>query len=149
MKSLLDESACKEILLRLDKIPEDGTGKWGSMSAAQMFHHCQKPLAVALGRQQLKKPGIIMAFLMWAFKASLYNDRPWKHNLPTPREFKVELDFDFQTEKAELKGIIRDFYQEKDKEKWEPHIVFGSFTPHQWGQMQYKHLDHHLRQFGV
>ena len=38
---------------------------------------------------------------------------------------------------------------EKDKKEWDPHPVFGSFTPEQWGQMQYKHLDHHLRQFNV
>lgn len=83
------------------------------------------------------------------FKKSLYNDKPWKQNLPTAKSFKVEEDKDFATEKEVLISLIRDFYQEKDKKEWDPHPAFGSFTPEQWGQMQYKHLDHHLRQFGV
>ena len=35
------------------------------------------------------------------------------------------------------------------EKKWNPHPIFGAFTHQQWGQLQYKHLDHHLRQFGV
>ena len=34
-------------------------------------------------------------------------------------------------------------------EIWNPHPMFGKFTMEQWGKMEYKHLDHHLRQFGV
>ncbi|NND11366.1 MAG: DUF1569 domain-containing protein, partial [Flavobacteriaceae bacterium] len=37
----------------------------------------------------------------------------------------------------------------RDKAEWEPHPSFGYYTKDQWGKTQYKHLDHHLRQFGV
>ncbi|MBL0146112.1 MAG: DUF1569 domain-containing protein [Chitinophagaceae bacterium] len=29
------------------------------------------------------------------------------------------------------------------------HPFFGKFTGDQWGKFMYKHLDHHLQQFGV
>ena len=45
--------------------------------------------------------------------------------------------------------LIESFYNLKDRNEWNPHPMFGKFTKQQWGQMQYKHLDHHLRQFGV
>ncbi|MGB5666410.1 MAG: DUF1569 domain-containing protein, partial [Maribacter sp.] len=32
---------------------------------------------------------------------------------------------------------------------WNLHPLFGEFTVEQWGQMEFKHLDHHLKQFGV
>lgn len=83
MKSLFDESAYKEVRVRIDQLTADGTGKWGRMSGAQMLLHCQKTLAVFLGRQQLKNPDFIMSLLMRAFKSSLYNDKPWKQNSPT------------------------------------------------------------------
>jgi hypothetical protein len=30
-----------------------------------------------------------------------------------------------------------------------PHSFFGKMTPEEWAILMYKHLDHHLRQFGV
>lgn len=30
-----------------------------------------------------------------------------------------------------------------------PHPFFGKLTSEQWGKGIYKHLDHHLKQFGV
>ena len=30
-----------------------------------------------------------------------------------------------------------------------PHPFFGRLTPAEWAIQQYKHLDHHLRQFGA
>jgi len=30
-----------------------------------------------------------------------------------------------------------------------PHSFFGKLTPEEWAILSYKHLDHHLRQFGV
>jgi transposase InsO family protein len=30
-----------------------------------------------------------------------------------------------------------------------PHSFFGPLTPEEWAILMYKHLDHHLRQFGV
>jgi hypothetical protein len=30
-----------------------------------------------------------------------------------------------------------------------PHVFFGRLTPNEWAALMYKHLDHHLRQFGA
>jgi len=30
-----------------------------------------------------------------------------------------------------------------------PHCFFGKMTPMEWATLAYKHMDHHLRQFGV
>ena len=30
-----------------------------------------------------------------------------------------------------------------------PHSFFGRLVPEEWAVLMYKHLDHHLRQFGV
>jgi hypothetical protein len=29
------------------------------------------------------------------------------------------------------------------------HFIFGAMTMEQWNALQWKHIDHHLRQFGV
>ena len=114
-----------------------------------MLCHCQNPLLVALGRKELPKPGLMKKLLFKSFKSAMYNDKLWKKNLGTPKEYKVVSDKDFQSEKGKLLDLIDDFYAERNKEIWDPHPVFGKFTHDQWGMLQYKHLDHHLRQFGV
>lgn len=149
MKSLFDNQAYDEILARINQLSKSSERQWGKMEVGQMLHHCQFPLKISLGRYSMGKPSPLLKFMGKFFKKSLYNDKPWRQGLPTARGLKVVDDKDFNEEKKALLGLINDFHKEKDKKEWDPHPAFGTFTPEQWGQMQYKHLDHHLRQFNV
>ncbi|MDF0717847.1 DUF1569 domain-containing protein [Muricauda sp. 334s03] len=149
MKSLFNSEAHEEILSRINQLSESSERQWGKMEIGQMLHHCQFPLKISLRKHRLDKPSPMLKFMGKFFKKSLYNDKPWRQGLPTAKGLKVVDDKNFDEEKKALISLIKDFHQEKDKKEWDPHPVFGSFTPEQWGQMQYKHLDHHLRQFGV
>jgi len=80
---------------------------------------------------------------------SIYSDKPWRNGLPSASGFKVTDEKDFNKEKEVLESMINAFHEKKSQTEWNPHPVFGKFTAEQWGKMQYKHLDHHLRQFGV
>ena len=102
--------------------------------------------------------GKIFAFLTlllgllvgWMIKSKLYNDSPWKKNLPTAPNFRITDARDFNKEKEELVALINAFHHGgPEKVGRFPHPMFGSFTPQQWGMSMYKHLDHHLQQFGV
>ena len=86
--------------------------------------------------------------LLSLFKSSLYNDKPWKHDMTTAKEYKVVEPKQFNSEKATLVSLVEEFYSKKEQSNWPSHPYFGDFTKDQWGKMQYKHLDHHLRQFG-
>lgn len=137
------------MLKRINLLEPDSKPLWGKMDVAQMLNHCQYPLLVALGRKSLPKPNMVTKLLYKSFKSAMYNDKLWKQNLGTPKAYKVVGDKEFNTEKESLVALIDDFYAERDKEIWDPHPSFGHFTHDQWGQLQYKHLDHHLRQFDV
>ncbi|SNZ01564.1 DUF1569 domain-containing protein [Flagellimonas pacifica] len=149
MKSLFETETHYEVLTRIEGLNESSKGLWGKMEVGQMLHHCQFPLSLALGRYEMKKPSLIMKLLFKSFKKGMYDNKPWKPNMPTAKPFKVLDRKNFEPEKETLVDLINDFHQEKNRKTWEPHPAFGVFTHEQWGQMQYKHLDHHLRQFGV
>jgi hypothetical protein len=149
MKSLFDADTCSQILNRIDTLNQSIEPTWGKMEVGQMLHHCHFPLSLALGRYHMKKPSPLMRLIFKSFKKGMYNDTLWKPNLPTAKGFKVVDKKDFAAEKTLLVGLINDFHLEKDRKTWEPHPAFGDFTHEQWGKMQYKHLDHHLRQFGA
>jgi len=147
MKSLFNTSAFAEIEERLEKLNAETQREWGKMDAAQMLHHCQGPLNIMLGINHygFKSNWLAKVF----FKKYLYNDKPWSKNLPTAKALKVKAPKNFDAEKTVLKELMGKLYVQREKEEWEPHPGFGYFTKEQWGQMQYKHLDHHLKQFGL
>lgn len=149
MKSLFTSEAHHDILNRIDQLDENKHAKWGKMNVSQMLAHCKFPLQVALQDMTLEKPNVFKRLLFSMFKSSLYDDKPWKQSLPTTKEFIVSDVKDFNSEKVKLIEKINQFHSEKSKTEWPPHPMFGNFTSEQWGKMQYKHLDHHLKQFGV
>ncbi|EDP97998.1 DUF1569 domain-containing protein [Kordia algicida OT-1] len=151
MKSLFDPNVHSEIQSRIESLTPDTTASWGKMSVGQMCTHCQKPLELSMGKIGLsgKKPGFMKRMVFKLYKPLMYNDKPWSKNLPTVRDFVVADEKDVAAEKAKLSALVTEFHQQKDTTQWPAHPMFGKFTHEQWGKMQYKHLDHHLTQFGV
>ena len=150
MKNLFDAETYAEVISRIESLTEFSTGQWGKMEVGQMLYHCQFPLRIALKRYNFtKKPNPILKLLFKSFKKNMYNDKLWKPNLPTAPALKVTKPKDFTDEREKLIVLVNDFCAERQRKTWDPHPMFGDFTHEQWGKMQYKHLDHHLRQFGV
>ena len=147
MQSLLNDAGHAEIIDRLDKLNENSERLWGKMTVGQMCWHCQYPLKLAIKNKENTSKG--NWFIKLFFKKSLYNDKPWRKNLPTSPQLKAREPKDFQEERNKLRALENEFHSLKDREVWHPHPTFGSFTKEEWGQLEYKHLDHHLTQFGV
>ena len=126
MKSIFDEATYKEVVERFNKLSADSEGLWGKMSVGQMLWHCQI-----------------------FFKKSMYNDKPWRKNLPTTPFARAKEEKDFEVEHKKLQELVKELYNLRDRKDWNAHPIFGDFTHEQWGKLEYKHLDHHLRQFGV
>lgn len=147
MQSLFDPKAKNEIQERLTKLSHQSQPAWGKMDVGQMLYHCQFPLKIALKKEHPKmKPNLLAK---WFFKKAMYNDKPWKRNLPTHPKLKVADQKVLEAEREYLSNLVDEFFEKRNESQWEPHPMFGKFTPEQWGKMQYKHLDHHLQQFNV
>ncbi len=150
MKSLFESETHQDILYRIAKLSESSVANWGKMKVGQMLKHCQLPLEVALGKRKMKtNTGFLKKIVFKLFKPLMYNNKPWKHNLKTPKEFVITEPQVFSVEKDNLVTLINEFASKKNNTNWPKHPIFGVFTTEQRGQMQYKHLDHHLTQFGV
>ncbi|MFT3682475.1 MAG: DUF1569 domain-containing protein [Ferruginibacter sp.] len=149
MKSLFDAGTYSEITERLNKLTGTSKRQWGKMEVSQMLAHCKEAFKVPLSEKPLKG-SLLLRMVASLFKSKLYNDSPWKQGLPTSPAFIVKDEKNFENEKQALSALVTKFYElGPEKVGNHPHPVFGSFTKQQWGQAMYKHLDHHLRQFGV
>lgn len=147
MKSFFEDGVYDELSSRLNKLSKDTSANWGKMNAGQMLHHCQMPLNIILEKEDYGvKPNWLINLI---FKKSMYSDKPWRKNLPTAKGFAIKDEKDFETEKQVITTLIDELNTQCHRNDWQPHPAFGKLTKEQWGKMQYKHLDHHFRQFGV
>lgn len=148
-ESLFDPAGLASMLARLERLPPDAVRRWGKMTAAQMLAHCHQPLRVATGDLPLQRSLVGLLFGRMA-KKRLLGDRPWQQGMPTAPEFRVTDQRDFAKEKASLLALVRRFGEGGPGAlTQQPHPFFGPLTPDEWQALQWRHLDHHLRQFGA
>jgi Protein of unknown function (DUF1569) len=149
MENIFQPTASAAILQRLEKLQPGTPPQWGKMNPAQMLAHCQVPLQVALGEKDLKQSFMGVLFGRIA-KKQMLKDAPIKKNLPTDPSFLVKDQRSFENEKKLLVSAIQRFGAiDKTLLAQKRHPFFGYMSAEEWGLLMWKHLDHHLRQFGV
>lgn len=148
MKNLLENDAYEEITARVHKLSPESSAQWGKMNVAQMMAHVQQTFKVPLSDKPMPRL-MIGRMIGWMIKPKLYNEAPWKQNLPTAPDFIIKDERDFITEKLALLNHVEEFHNAGAENIGRyPHPMFGRFTKEQWGKAMYKHVDHHLQQFG-
>jgi hypothetical protein len=150
MKNLFHASAAEEIERRIATLKPDSHSHWGTMNVAQMVAHCSAGLELAAGERRPPR-ALIGRLIGWAIKPMvLRNDEPMRRNSPTVEGLVIEGKRDLETERKRLLGMISRFVTAGSNGcTTHPHSFFGPLTPNEWAILMYKHLDHHLRQFGA
>jgi hypothetical protein len=78
----------------------------------------------------------------------LWSNRPNRQNLPTDPTFVMTgEEKNFEKERGALIEMVNRFTEINIT--GEHHPVFGKITKENWSKATWKHLDHHLKQFGV
>jgi hypothetical protein len=148
MNDLFDPESVRRILQRLSQLEAGKPPLWGKMNAAQMLTHCQAPFSVYFGELRLRQSFAGLLFGRMA-KRKLFADKPWPRGLPTAREFVITEDRAFEAEREKLAGQIERFSSSSILLHPPRHPFFGKMSAQEWSRLAYKHLDHHLQQFGV
>ncbi len=120
------------------------------MNASQMLAHYNVTYEMVFEANH-PKPGFLKKALLTLFvKYTVVSDTAYPKNGRTAPQFLVNKDKDFEVEKRRLVDYLKKVRAlgETHFEGLESHS-FGSLSSKQWNNMFYKHLDHHLRQFGV
>lgn len=149
MNNLFDATDVTAVISRIDKLTPATPRLWGKMTAPQMMAHCSAALRVA--NDEVHLPRMFIGHILAPFiRKNFYNEAPFPKNTPTDKSFVISDERDFENEKQRLKEQVNKFYKGGEASVTKhPHTFFGPLTPQQWSIGMYKHLDHHLRQFGV
>lgn len=149
MESLFDPKAKAAILSRLQALSPASVRQWGKMDPAQALAHCVCPLELSLGKEPVKQR-VIGKLLSWMVRKKALGAIPFDRNMPTDATFRVNGPRDLGAERERLRSAIEKFTSAGPAEAAKkPHLFFGTLSGDEWGIVMWKHVDHHLRQFGA
>jgi hypothetical protein len=149
MKNLFEPATTEEVKQRMARLKPDSERQWGKMRPAQALAHCSVGMEVSVG---LKFPSrnLIGRLIGRRVLKTFLAGKPFPRNSPTDKSYVVKDERDFAVERQRLIEFIDRFAGGGPAGCTNhPHSFFGHLTPQEWAALNYMHLDHHLRQFGV
>jgi hypothetical protein len=147
MKTFFAPEVQSDFRARLERLTAASGRQWGTMDAAQMLAHCTAAMRMVLGELPVK--GVLMGLIGWMFKKVIFEEKPFRKNVPTAPEFTCTERLDFAMEKERFLAAFGRLAQGPAAIRCHRHPFFGTLTGEEWGLLTCKHLDHHFRQFGV
>jgi hypothetical protein len=138
------------LVARIQALKPNSLRQWGKMTAGQMVVHCTDQLRVSRGDKAVTStriPNFIKPLVKWLLISRM---KAFKPGMRTLKELDSEAGMTapttFEADRATLLNLLKtDEYGPDGVE----HPVFGHLTAQEFGEVTWKHLDHHLRQFGV
>ena len=139
-----------KIIERINKLSAASQPNWGTMSVAQMLAHSNVTYEMIYDNIH-KKPNAFLKFILkMMIKNKVVSETMYERNSRTAPQFIIKETKDFGVEKQRLVDYINKTQQlgEAYFDNKESHS-FGPLNKTEWNNMLYKHLNHHLTQFGV
>jgi hypothetical protein len=149
MNSVLTEDGLNNILSRLEKLSADIKPEWGTMNAAQMLSHCTVSIKLAFNEIEPEYNEKLISIGKMV-RSKLFDTDVFMKNVPTTREFLNTDGKDYDENKNIFTDYLNRFYgTDHSFSNTGSHPYFGKLDMNEWGQLIYKHTNHHFVQFGI
>ena len=140
-----------ELVGRLGSLTPASRGRWGRMNAHQAVCHLSDSFKAVLGDRPVAATPF--GLKRWIIRFVAFTlPIPWPKGVRTARKVDAEREGtppdEFSADVEELRDLMGRFV-ETDGRTLEPHFFWGDMSRGMWGRYAYRHVDHHLRQFGV
>jgi hypothetical protein len=150
LPSIFDQASANQVIARINQLSTETKPVWGKMDVARMLAHCNVTYEMVYTDKH-KKPNAFMRWILGMFvKNGVINEKPYPKNSQTATVFIISDEREFEKEKQRLidyiqktQGLGASYFEGKES------LSFGKLSAPEWSNLFYKHLDHHLRQFGV
>lgn len=151
MENLFTKEGVEKTIDRLNNLTANSERKWGKMTVGQMLAHCSVSYEMVYEPDKYPKPkGVKKFILKLLIKRIVVSEKGYKPNVRTAPQFLITSEKEFEKEKARFIA-----YLNKTQELGTAHFdgkeshSFGPLTETEWNNSFVKHIDHHLKQFGV
>lgn len=150
MLNIFNQTDLEILIGRIHKLTPTTQPLWGKMNVAQMLAHCNIIPFELMYEGTRPRPNLFIRLVMkWLVKPTAAGNKPYKKNSATGPDFKITSEKNFEVEKERLITYLIKTQQlgpEYFRDKESP---FGKLTETEWKNLFFKHLNHHLTQFGV
>ena len=150
MKNVFSLEVKEELINRINQLSEKSVAQWGSMEAGQMLAHCCVPYEMVYTSIHPKPNAFVRLMLKTFVKKTVVGDKPYPKNSKTAPQFLITEKKEIEKEKKRLiefilktQGLGESYFDGKVSPS------FGKLSGKEWNTLFYKHVDHHLNQFGV
>lgn len=147
MRSVWQANDRRELQTRLTQLPADCPPQWGRMNAPQMVSHLIESLRMATGELPVASKNLPLRYP--PLKQFIIYLMPFPKSAPTAPELIAREPTTWADDVQRLSAGLDAFASKVAAGRWPEHPAFGRLSAKQWGILVYRHMDHHLRQFGV
>ena len=143
-----DDATYEGLVARIEQLTAETAPQWGKMNAAQMCAHCAEIAEVAGGEKALEGTPWLVRLFSGLIRKMVLSGKPYPRSSKTHPQYIMADAHEFAEEKARLLSVLASLKAAGSDDGVE-HPLFGSMSAAEKGWAGYKHLDHHLSQFGV
>lgn len=150
LPNIFEKETLDSIKHRINTLTNQTPAQWGKMNVAQMLAHCNVTYEMLFTDKHKKPNGFVKLMLKLFVKSKVVGETLYQKNGQTAPQFIIVDQKEFEKEKARLIEYIdkvaelgSTYFEGKESHS------FGPLTAKEWNNMFYKHLDHHLKQFGA
>jgi hypothetical protein len=147
MKTIFNEVDRKEISRRVASLRPDAQRQWGKMTVDKMLAHIADGLRSAVGELPVKPKNTPLRFAPARYLVLYW--LPFPKGAPTAPELIERQPESIEEELRAVQELLEKFAAKDPQAQWPEHAAFGKMSGQDWGVLQYRHLDHHLRQFNA
>ena len=148
MGSILNESDRAAICNRMRSLSASSTGRWGKMNVTEMLQHLRLSARMTVGELEVPSSNKRM-FQVWPLKHLILYVLPFPKGAPTAPELLPGAAESFEEERAAVLTLLDQIGTGPQEGAGPAHPLFGTLSWPEWGAVTYKHVDHHLKQFGA
>jgi hypothetical protein len=147
MKSIWQDETRRELNDRVGAIGWDRPAKWGKFTAPKMICHLADSLRMAMGDLSVRPKRLPIRYP--PLKQLIIYVAPFPKGAPTAPELLARAPGDWAHDVADVQALLARAGSARTTDAWPEHPAFGKLSTRAWGVLIYRHMDHHLTQFGA
>jgi hypothetical protein len=151
MRSLSTPGVAGDLELRLARLTPETTRQWGTLTSHELICHLADSFRAMLGEREVSPVASSWLYRTAVRLIALHAPVRFPRDVPTRPEVDPHragsAPVSFDADRRDLIELLRRFAA--PEARYATHPIFGVLTRNEclvWG---YRHVDHHLRQFGL
>ena len=147
MKSIWQKEPRRELNDRVGRLAWDRGAEWGRFTAPKMVCHLADSLKMAMGDLKVSPKHLPIRYP--PLKQLIIYVAPFPKSAPTAPELLAREPKAWVNDVEEVQSLLARAGSSRTTDSWPEHPAFGKLSKRAWGVLIYRHMDHHLKQFGA